>query len=100
MLGPEEDFRLEPHNIEYRRELLTGRTCKINIKRSQCKRQVQKGRNYANMIELSVKNCYFCPDKIKASTPIFPPSLVLEGRIEIGETTVFPNFFRLQSTMQ
>ncbi len=32
MLDPEESFKLEPHNIEYRKELLTGRTCRITLK--------------------------------------------------------------------
>jgi UDPglucose--hexose-1-phosphate uridylyltransferase len=91
--NPTEDFNLEKQKIEYRKELLTSRACRINVKRSQRKKQAQTGMGYSELIELSAKNCYFCPTNIKTATPMFPSSLVSEGRIKVGETTVFPNLF-------
>ena len=91
--NPTEDFNLETQAIEYRKELLTGRACRINVKRSERKKQAQTGMGYSELIELSAKNCYFCPTNIKTATPMFPSSLVPEGRIKLGETTVFPNLF-------
>ena len=87
------DFKLEKQKIEYRKELLTSRACRINVKRSERKKQAQTGMGYSELIELSTKNCYFCPTNIKTATPMFPSSLVPEGRIKLGETTVFPNLF-------
>jgi UDPglucose--hexose-1-phosphate uridylyltransferase len=72
---------------------LTGRRCRINVKRSERKKQVQTGRGYSDLIEVTAKNCYFCPNNIKTATPMFPSNLVREGRIKLGETTVFPNLF-------
>jgi len=91
--NPTEDFNLEKQKIEYRKELLTSRACRINVKRSERKKQAQTGMGYSELLELSTKNCYFCPANIKTATPMFPSSLVPEGRIKLGETTVFPNLF-------
>ena len=93
LLNPTDNFSLERQKIEYRKELLTGRACRINVKRSERKKQAQTGTGYSELIELSAKNCYFCPTNIKTATPMFPPHLVPEGRIKVGETTVFPNLF-------
>ncbi len=91
--SPADNFNLERQKIEYRKEILTGRACRINVKRSERKKQAQTGTGYFDLIELSAKNCYFCPSNIKTATPMFPSSLVPEGRIKVGETTVFPNLF-------
>ncbi len=91
--SPADNFNLEKQKIEYRKELLTGRACRINVKRSERKKQAQSGTGYSDLIELSAQNCYFCPANIKTATPMFPPSLVPEGRIKVGESTVFPNLF-------
>jgi UDPglucose--hexose-1-phosphate uridylyltransferase len=91
--NPTDNFRLEKQKIEGRKELLTSRACRINVKRSERKKQAQTGTGYSELIELSAKNCYFCPNNIKTATPMFPSNLVPEGRIKLGETTAFPNLF-------
>ena len=93
LLNPTEDFSLEKQKIEYRKELLTSRACRINVKRSERRKQAQTGMGYSELIELSSKKCYFCPSNIKTATPMFPSNLIPEGRIKQGETTVFPNLF-------
>ncbi|MEM2991617.1 MAG: hypothetical protein QXQ02_10625, partial [Halobacteria archaeon] len=35
--------------------------------------------------------CYFCPDRIQTQTPMFAEEIAPEGRISVGESTVFPN---------
>ena len=90
---PTDNFRLEKQKIEGRKEFLTSRACRINVKRSERKKQAQTGTGYSELIELSAKNCYFCPSNIKTATPMFPSNLVPDGRIKLGETTVFPNLF-------
>jgi UDPglucose--hexose-1-phosphate uridylyltransferase len=37
--------------------------------------------------------CPFCPESIAAKTPRFPKAFIPEGRITLGETTIFPNAF-------
>ena len=46
------------------------------------------------IVETSLEmGCPFCPDVIDQSTPRFPPDVVPEGRLHVGETTVLPNLF-------
>ncbi|MDZ7832487.1 MAG: hypothetical protein U5L07_12110 [Desulfobacterales bacterium] len=45
----------------------------------------------SKIIEDSAENCPFCPDKVNAITPKFSPEQIPEGRLEKGESVVFPN---------
>jgi UDPglucose--hexose-1-phosphate uridylyltransferase len=37
--------------------------------------------------------CPFCPESLEIKTPRFPRNFIPEGRITLGETTLFPNAF-------
>jgi len=37
--------------------------------------------------------CPFCPENVYKMTPVFPKEITEEGRITLGEATVFPNLF-------
>ncbi|MGH2448695.1 MAG: hypothetical protein ACRDFS_08870 [Chloroflexota bacterium] len=37
------------------------------------------------------QTCPFCPGQLQAVTPRFPPEIVPQGRIRLGQTTVVPN---------
>ena len=39
----------------------------------------------------TAERCFFCPPRLEAVTPRFPPELVPEGRIRRGEAVLFPN---------
>ena len=45
------------------------------------------------LVEDSAKTCIFCMGKIGQTTPMYPPGLVPEGRIKIGEAVLFPNLY-------
>lgn len=79
--------------IEYRRDALTDTWCRVNIKRAQRAKQGRREEPIDDLIERSINNCSFCPENIDKSTPKFLPEVSKEGRIRLGETTVFPNFF-------
>jgi UDPglucose--hexose-1-phosphate uridylyltransferase len=82
--------------IEYRMDPLTERWCRINVDRVYRKEQVKTVRvdkTIKSMIKRSAEECCFCVDKIKSSTPMFTQELLEEGRIAIGQSTVFPNLY-------
>lgn len=97
LLNPLKNFQVESKVIEYRENPLTGKIECILLKDS--------GRPFDEMIymsdeesvkklvEESKEKCFFCPEKVKEVTPKFPEEIVPEGRINIGETTLFPNLF-------
>lgn len=92
-LSPLQNFGPEAQPIEYRRDLLTGRECRINVKRAERVKQAQRAFDPAEMVGESAAKCYFCPHNLEASTPKFPPEIAPEGRFAVGEATVFPNLF-------
>jgi galactose-1-phosphate uridylyltransferase len=90
-LSPSKD--LEEQIIEYRRDGLTKIGCRINIKRAQRVKQARQEVDFSELIQKSSQGCFFCPENIEKATPKFLPEIIPEGRIVLGETTVFPNLF-------
>lgn len=72
---------------EVRRDPLTGRSGRVAHVLGFELRPV----DFSQMIAASRANCPFCPDRIFAVTPRFPPDVVPEGRVQRGEAVVFPN---------
>jgi len=73
--------------------MLTDTWCRVNVNRAKRAKQGRREETFDDLIELSRKNCFFCPENIDKATPKFPPEISKEGRIKLGETTVFPNLF-------
>lgn len=92
-LSPAEGFKMITHPIEYRRDPLTGISCRINIERAKRVKQARTDVEMCDMAESARGTCFFCPENIEGSTPRFPPALVPEGVILKGETRVFPNMY-------
>jgi galactose-1-phosphate uridylyltransferase len=92
-LSPLRDFAPDVQPIEYRRDLLTGRECRINVKRTERVKQAQRAFDPSELVGDSEARCYFCPDNVEAATPKFPGEIAPEGRFSVGEATVFPNLF-------
>jgi len=90
-LSPSKD--LEEQVIEYRKDGLTKIGCRINIKRAQRVKQALQEADFSELIQKSSQGCFFCPENIEKTTPKFLPEIAPEGRIVLGETTVFPNLF-------
>lgn len=90
-LSPSEN--LEEQVIEHRRDELSKIACRINIKRAQRAKQCREKADFSELIQKSSHGCFFCPENIQRATPKFLPEIVPEGRIALGEATVFPNLF-------
>ncbi len=92
-LSPLKEFKLDSQPIEYRKDPLTGRWCRINVLRSSRVKQGQEEIGFSDLIEASSSNCFFCPENIEKTTPRFRQEIASEGRFSIGESKVFPNLF-------
>jgi galactose-1-phosphate uridylyltransferase len=69
--------------IEYRKDLVTGLTCRINAER------IKRGIDQAPTLQYPADECPFCPDQVQRVTPTFPDG----SRIVHGESVTFPNLF-------
>ena len=92
-ISPLKDFQLDSQPIEYRRDALLNRWCRINLERTKRVKQGQDTIVISELVEKSRERCFFCKENIDKTTPKFPESIAPEGRIKLGETSVFPNLF-------
>lgn len=86
-LDPRQQGREARIACEIRRDPLTGRGGRVAHVLGFEVRPV----DFASMIADSRASCPFCPERILAVTPRFPPDIVPDGRIQRGEAVVFPN---------
>jgi galactose-1-phosphate uridylyltransferase len=84
-------FELDIQQIEYRKDPLLNRWCRINVLRAQRRKESIACPDISELIESSAKQCYFCPERIQTQTPMFIEEIAPEGRISVGESIVFPN---------
>jgi galactose-1-phosphate uridylyltransferase len=92
-LSPGNGFKEDVQTIEYRRDTLMDMWCRVNVKRATRAKQARQEEPLDELIELSKHNCSFCPENIEKATPKFLPDISEEGRIKLGESTVFPNLY-------
>lgn len=69
--------------IQYRRETLTGISCRISPQRTARKIDRPAAPLY------DPADCPFCPEHVTTETPVFPDG----SRIRVGESLTFPNLF-------
>jgi galactose-1-phosphate uridylyltransferase len=93
ILSPLTGFEPQSQSIERRKDTLLDRWCRINIERANRPKDRAGYASVLQLVESSRKSCPFCPDRLDANTPMFPKSLVLEGRLRLGEAIAFPNLF-------
>jgi UDPglucose--hexose-1-phosphate uridylyltransferase len=86
-LDPQSEFTERQIACEIRRDPLTGRSGRVAHVLGFHVAPV----DFSQMIAQSRANCPFCPGRIFAVTPQFPPDIVAEGRIRRGSAVVFPN---------
>lgn len=86
-LDPRADFQETAVSCELRRDPLTGRSGRVA---HFVGFHVQPP-DLTEQIELSRTNCPFCPDRVLNVTPRFPAEVVAEGRVQRGDTVLFPN---------
>jgi galactose-1-phosphate uridylyltransferase len=94
LLSPLLNFSLVVHPIEFRKDPLTNRWCRINIERAKRVKQarVRESTDLARIVQASRGRCFFCPENLEKTTPMFP-SYFPAGRIKVGSACLFPNLF-------
>ena len=88
------DFKTTAHSIEFRKDPLTDRWCRMNMERT---RRVKQARTIdfaesTRRIENSKQKCFFCPENLERTTPKFPSYFPAE-RMKGGSACLFPNLF-------
>jgi UDPglucose--hexose-1-phosphate uridylyltransferase len=73
--------------IEYRKDRVTGLSCRINAER------IKRGIDQTPTLRYTADDCPFCPERVENVTPTFPDG----NRIIHGESVTFPNLFPFAS---
>jgi UDPglucose--hexose-1-phosphate uridylyltransferase len=69
--------------LHFRRETLTGLSCRISTER------IRRGIDQPACQEYPAEGCPFCPGNLLSATPVFPGG----KRILVGESVTFPNLY-------
>jgi galactose-1-phosphate uridylyltransferase len=94
LLNPLKNFELDSQPIETRLDPLTGQTATVRTGRKEWSWVFKADEKLIDeIVQGSQERCFFCPGKVEQATPKFPPEIFPEGRIRLGETTLFPNLF-------
>jgi UDPglucose--hexose-1-phosphate uridylyltransferase len=92
--SPLKNFELDSQQIETRIDPLTGLTTKVRTGRKAWQRLYTTDEKLlAEIAEKTREGCFFCPEKVKETTPRYPEELIPGGRIVVGEACLFPNLF-------
>lgn len=94
LLSPLLDFKPAIHPIEFRKDPLTGRQCRINIERAKRVKQARarETTDLPRVVQESRGKCFFCPENLEKTTPMFP-GYFPAGRMKVGSARLFPNLF-------
>ena len=95
LLSPLRGFAREAKSIEYRSDPLTDYRSRVSVDRAKRMKQAQGvAVDVADIASRSLEGCCFCPDNIGGGTTKFAPGFLPgdDGRITVGECTLFPNF--------
>ena len=95
ILSPLRGFEREVHVLEYRRDPLTGQVSIVAKGRSGYVMRYFRSDEelLRELVEKTRENCPFCPDAIERETPRFPPEVLPEGRLRLGDCWVVPALF-------
>jgi hypothetical protein len=92
--NPLKNFEIDAQPIEYREDPPSGFTSFIRTGRTFWAGVYKTDEAVLErLIEETRSKCFFCPEKVAASTPRFPVDFIPEGRLTRGEATLFPNLF-------
>ena len=87
LLDPNNQMARKNIPNEIRIDPLTGKTARICHFRELSWKRPDIGKLVAG----TENWCPFCPDKVLQVTPCFPPEIVPEGRMQMGDKYLFPN---------
>jgi UDPglucose--hexose-1-phosphate uridylyltransferase len=93
ILSPLKNFAEDTITFEYRADPLTGRnTTVIKGMMNYVSKFLASDAELLNaLVEKTRATCPFCPENVKAKTPMFPRGFLAEGRIAVGDAVVVPN---------
>jgi len=87
-LDPLDNFNEKVQSFEVRLDPLTKKPSFVY----ESRRAVPRKTDLASIVEKSLDiGCPFCPQAINSATPKFLSQLLPEGRIQVGESCIFPN---------
>ena len=96
VLNPFDNFQEELHRVEVRKDPLLGDVSIYNPYLKDKAKFFFGANDYdliRNLAESSAPTCVFCPERVRQSTAQYPSSFLPEGRIRVGEATLFANLF-------
>lgn len=97
LLNPLKGFQRDSQRLQVRKDPLLGHTSIYNPLIEQGLK-IFVGDPDRDLLERlrteSAPKCFFCPEKL-AGTARFTEDFLAEGRIEVGDTVLFPNLFSL-----
>jgi galactose-1-phosphate uridylyltransferase len=88
LLNPLKEFKEDTVTIETRFDPLTGERCDLCSFRVGLPEKMDLSPMIAKSLE---RGCPFCPNYVGKVTPMFPPSLIPEGRLHRGQAWLIPN---------
>ncbi len=88
ILHPARGFEPAVTRFEVRRDPLTGHTARL-LPPSGLLSAVRH--DLGPLADETRARCPFCSDRIDTAVPRFPPRILPEGRIRVGEAVLFPN---------
>ena len=93
ILSPLKNFEEETLTFEYRTDPLTGRNTTVikGMLNYVDKFLTSDAEMLQGLVEKTRTTCPFCPESVRAKTPMFPKEFLAEGRIFEGEAVVVPN---------
>jgi galactose-1-phosphate uridylyltransferase len=87
LLNPLQDMKRRRIASEIRIDPLTGRSSRIcHFMQLQWEKP-----DLAQLADRTAAGCPFCPDRVMAITPCFPPEILPEGRLVSEDRVLFPN---------
>lgn len=95
LLSPLKGFEREVQVIEYRRDPLTGHiTALVKARADYVLKYFRPDLELLEeLVASSRRSCPFCPEAIEERTPLFPPDLLPEGRLKVGDCWAIPSLF-------
>lgn len=92
--NPLKGFEIDSQPIEYREDPISGLTSFVRTGRAFWAGVYKTDEALLErLIEETRGRCFFCPEKVATSTPMFPADFIPEGRLTRGGATLFPNLF-------
>ena len=95
ILSPLNNFQSVTQAIDHRTDPLTGRRVLVLKERMEyVKKFIDTDDAFLReLVDSTANSCPFCPSVVLSKSPMFPPEITNEGRIQVGDAICFPSLF-------